>query len=251
MFPHAGMLQLLAQNLDPGGPYRTVDQGHAEEQKTAGKDTQQMVLEAGLVGRGRTAGKPGQCTQGQRHQLEPQKDDEQIRRRGHEHHAQRGHHQQQVVLPPVQTFPGQIGQGQEHGQDGAHQKEDIAKRRIGIQDDHPVKRLDGQPLPPLDQRDGQYQQGAEEGQIARVLGGAARPEHRLHTQHHQGQAGECQFREERHPFQLSIHGSLLSVQGAQPHIARIAGHVFHRQEINCVFGAGTDQHLLHRPLHPV
>jgi hypothetical protein len=76
--------------IDLGGSGQTVDESDPVEQKRRRKTAEQEVLDGRLVGTEAVPPDPDQHICAQRHQLEAQKQHDQVRSRRHERHAGSG-----------------------------------------------------------------------------------------------------------------------------------------------------------------
>ena len=100
--------QRRAEAREVGRARRAVEERDPVQEEAAGEGAEQEVLQRGLVALGPGPEGAGEDVEGQRHELEREEDDEEVRPGRHQHHADGGEEDQRVVLAGLHAEARQI-----------------------------------------------------------------------------------------------------------------------------------------------
>ena len=122
-------------------PRASVDERHPIEDERAREPADQQVLRARFLGAKVGADETAHDVEGDRQQLETEKDRDQRGGRGQDHHPDHRGHDQDVELALAQSAPFQIGVRKRHGEDAQTREEHLEKEREVVAGREPVIRV--------------------------------------------------------------------------------------------------------------
>ena len=124
-------------------PRAAVDQGDAVQEEAGRERAEQEILHRRLFRPRLGAGKAGQDVQGDGQHFQADKDGDQLAAGRHQHRAGGGEQHQGVILAVVDALLLNVALGQQDGQRGDDQQDELKHQREIIGDDRAVERRSG------------------------------------------------------------------------------------------------------------
>ena len=126
--------QVGLEQAEVGGAAETVDERDAVQQHARGKRAQHEIFEAGLRRARLAAMEGGEDIGGERLELQPDVERQQVVGRHHDRHAERREDEQDGIFEARAVRGAQVGQGEQRGDGGADVDQRLEEGGIGVGD---------------------------------------------------------------------------------------------------------------------
>ena len=125
-------LQVGGDGREVRGACDAIDEADAVEQQGRCEGTQQEVLDRRLIRDGLVARDPDQHVGAQRHELQPQVEDQEIDGRCGQHHSGRGQQEQRMVLGGPNALRIEVPHREERRQRQVRREEHLEERGVAV-----------------------------------------------------------------------------------------------------------------------